>query len=265
MAAVRTGPKRTDEVTDQSRLRANVFDLTEREPAVDGAAADAYQLAGFPDRNPFSVHRVPSATGPISEEQGCGISAAGNADGSALCNSGQICRLAWATLRRVIAPGKGRRPAFARPTPGPDEARSSTRTIHARTHPGVQRATVLIVDDDLATVDIFAQVLRLEGHDVRTARSAEDGMRAVQESGPDVILVDYNLPAANGAEFLRRLRACKGHRDTPVAVVTGDYSLDDTPGTELHQLGARVAFKPLWVAELVDLTSQLLEGRASMQ
>jgi DNA-binding response OmpR family regulator len=124
---------------------------------------------------------------------------------------------------------------------------------------------VLIVDDDPATVDTFAEVLRLEGHDVRTALSADDGMRAVHESGPDAILVDYNLPAANGAEFLRRLRACEGHRDTPVAVITGDYSLDDTPGTELHQLGARVAFKPLWVAELVDLTSQLLAGRASIQ
>ena len=137
--------------------------------------------------------------------------------------------------------------------------------VHARKQPGAQTATVLIVDDDPATVDIFAQVLRLEGYEVRTALSAEGGMRAVHASRPDAILVDFRLPVANGVEFLRRLRACEGHRDTPVAVVTGDYSLDDTIGTELHQLGARVAFKPLWVAELVDLTSRLLAGRASIQ
>ena len=81
------------------------------------------------------------------------------------------------------------------------------QTVNARKHPGSQTATVLIVDDDPATVDAFAQVLRLEGYDVRTALSAEDGMRAVDESGPDAILVDYNLPVVNGAEFLRRLRA----------------------------------------------------------
>ena len=124
---------------------------------------------------------------------------------------------------------------------------------------------MLIVDDDPATVDIFAEVLRLEGYEVQTALSAEAGLRAVHASRPDAILVDFRLPLANGVTFLRRLRACEAHRDTPVAVVTGDYSLDDTLTSELHQLGARVAFKPLWVAELVDLTSRLLAGRASLQ
>ena len=124
---------------------------------------------------------------------------------------------------------------------------------------------MLIVDDDPATVDIFAEVLRLEGYEVRTALSAEAGLRAVHASRPDAILVDFGLPLANGVTFLRRLRACEGHRDTPVAVVTGDYSLDDTLGSALHQFGARLAFKPLWVAELVDLTRRLLASRASIQ
>jgi len=154
--------------------------------------------------------------------------------------------------------------AFAWPGPGPAEAPSTTKTFPARKHPGAQTPTVLIVDDDFATVDIFAQVLRLEGYEVRTALSAEGGMRAVQASRPDAILVDFRMPLATGLEFLRRLRACDGYRDTPVAVVTGDYSLDDTLGTELDQLGARVAFKPLLVAELVDLTSRLLAGSASI-
>jgi len=119
------------------------------------------------------------------------------------------------------------------------------------------------VDDDLAAVDTFAQALRLEGYEVRTALSAESGLRAVETSRPDAILVDLRMPIANGVEFLRRLRADEGHRDTPVAVVTGDYALDDTIATDLHRLGARVAFKPLWLAELVGLTHMLLAGRAS--
>jgi DNA-binding response OmpR family regulator len=89
-------------------------------------------------------------------------------------------------------------------------------------------------------------------------------MRAVHETDPDAILLDYNLPHANGAEFLRQLRACEGHHDTPVAIITGDYSLGDGPGTELHQLGARVAFKPLRVGELMDLMTRLLAGRNSI-
>jgi CheY-like chemotaxis protein len=123
--------------------------------------------------------------------------------------------------------------------------------------------TVLIVDDDPPTVEIFAEVLRLEGFQVRTALSTESGMRAVQASRPDVILLDLNMPLANGVEFLRRLRADEWHRGTPVAIVTGD-SLDDTVASELHQLGANVAFKPLLSAELVALTRRLLARRVSI-
>jgi CheY-like chemotaxis protein len=123
--------------------------------------------------------------------------------------------------------------------------------------------TVLIVDDDPATVDTFAEVLRLEGFEVRTALSTESGMRAVQASRPDAILIDFNMPLANGVEFLRWLRADEWHRGTPVAIVTGG-SLDDPVATELHQLGASVAYKPLLGIELVALTRQLLARRVSI-
>ncbi len=179
-----------------------------------------------------------------------------------LSNGSEVGRVRWSSPHSSLI--RSSRPegiAFAWPGPGPAEAPSTTKTFPARKHAGAHPPTV---DDDFATVDTFAQVLRLEGYEVRTALSAEGGMRAVQASRPDAILVDFRMPLATGLEFLRRLRACDGYRDTPVAVVTGDYSLDDTLGTELDQLGARVAFKPLLVAELVDLTSRLLAGRASI-
>jgi PleD family two-component response regulator len=103
-------------------------------------------------------------------------------------------------------------PALASPGPEPATASSTTNTLPARKHTSAQMATVLIVDDDLATVDIFAQVLRLEGYEVRTALSAETGIRVVQASRLDAILVDFNMPLANGVEFLRRLRPDEGHR-----------------------------------------------------
>src|SRR5216684_7290154 len=76
--------------------------------------------------------------------------------------------------------------------------------------------TVLIVDDDRPTVDAFAEVLGLEGFEVRTALSAETGLRAVQASRPDAILVDLRMPLVDGVEFLRRLRAAERHPHTPV-------------------------------------------------
>jgi hypothetical protein len=45
----------------------------------------------------------------------------------------------------------------------------------------------------------------------------------------------------------------------PVAIVTGDYFLDDDIAAELRQLGAEVKFKPLWLDDLVDLARNLLK------
>ena len=44
-----------------------------------------------------------------------------------------------------------------------------------------------------------------------------------------------------------------------MAIVTGDYFLDDAVSTELHELGAELRFKPLWLEDLVGLARNLLK------
>jgi DNA-binding response OmpR family regulator len=119
-------------------------------------------------------------------------------------------------------------------------------------------ATILVIDDDATVTDTFARVLRLEGYQVRTALDAERGLREVEDSQPNAIILDLRLPLIDGVGFLRRLRARAGHRQTPVVIVTGDYFLDDTVATQLRELGAAVRFKPLWLEDLVNLTRGLL-------
>jgi len=105
----------------------------------------------------------------------------------------------------------------------------------------------------------FARMLRLEGYDVRTAMSAETGLREAETSRPDAIILDLRMPLVDGLAFLRRLRARHEQRDTPVAIVTGDYFLDDQVSIELRRLGAELKFKPLWLEDLVGLARHLLQ------
>jgi DNA-binding NtrC family response regulator len=120
------------------------------------------------------------------------------------------------------------------------------------------QSKVLIIDDDLAVTQTFASMLRLEGHEVRTALDAETGLQQVRSEHPDAIIVDLRMPLINGLGFLYRLRADEQYVETPVAIVTGDYTLDDSISRELQELGARLHFKPLWLEDLVDLTHDLL-------
>ena len=118
---------------------------------------------------------------------------------------------------------------------------------------------ILIVDDDEGVTQTFARMLRLEGYQVRTAVSAEKGLIEAEESHPDAIILDLRMPLVDGLGFLRRLRASDGQRDVPVAIVTGDYFLDDSVSTELRELGAELRFKPLWLEDLVGLARNLLK------
>jgi two-component system, OmpR family, response regulator PrrA len=120
-------------------------------------------------------------------------------------------------------------------------------------------ARILIVDDDEGVTTTFARMLRLEGFDVRTALNGEMGLREASRSRPDAIILDLRMPLVDGLRFLRRLRADDEQRDVPVAIVTGDYFLDDDVATELRQLGAEVKFKPLWLEDLVTLARDLLK------
>jgi len=121
-----------------------------------------------------------------------------------------------------------------------------------------RNARVLIIDDDAATTQTFAVILRLEGYQVRTAVTANDGLRVVTEFNPDAIIVDLRMPLINGFGFLYRLRKQDVGHDTPVAIVTGDVSLDDDALDELRELGADICFKPLWTDDLVGLADKLL-------
>jgi len=129
------------------------------------------------------------------------------------------------------------------------------------TTPKLETGTVLIVDDEEDTLQSYARMLRLESHTVFTADNAEDGLRAAECHHPDAVILDLRMPLMDGLAFLRRLRAREAQRGTPVAIVTGDYFVEDTLGADLQAFGAEIHFKPLWLEDLVALTRRLLAMR----
>ena len=119
-------------------------------------------------------------------------------------------------------------------------------------------STILIVDDDEGVTQTFARMLKLEGFQVRTAINAESGLKVANESQPNAIILDLRMLLVDGLGFLRRLRSQDEQRSTPVAIVTGDYFLEDSVANELRELGAELRFKPLWLEDLVGLARNLL-------
>jgi CheY-like chemotaxis protein len=119
---------------------------------------------------------------------------------------------------------------------------------------------VLIVDDDVSVTDTFSRMLRLEGYEVWAALSADEGLSLAQTHRPNAVILDLRMPLTGGLQFLRAIRAIPGLTNTPVAIVTGDYYLDDAQSNEIRELGAELRYKPLWLEELVTLARELLDS-----
>lgn len=117
--------------------------------------------------------------------------------------------------------------------------------------------SVLVVDDDEGVALTFSRMLRLYGYRVETATNPVTGLAFATAHPPDAIILDLRMPIVGGLEFLRRLRSLKtGHPS--VAIVTGDYFIEDHIAAEIKALGAQVCFKPLWVDDLIDVVRAML-------
>ena len=111
-------------------------------------------------------------------------------------------------------------------------------------------ADILIVDDEPNIRRLLASLLEAEGHAARTAASGEDGLSAVADREPDVVLLDLALPGANGLEILATLHTT--HPALPVVMMSGRATLTDA--VRATKIGAfHFIEKPL-SAEAVLLT-----------
>src|SRR5665213_1373467 len=83
---------------------------------------------------------------------------------------------------------------------------------------------VLIVDDNPVNLKLMRAVLAPEGYDIRTAGDGPEVDRVLAEFRPRLILMDIQLPGADGFELTRRLKSDPATRDIIVLAITA-YAL----------------------------------------
>jgi two-component system alkaline phosphatase synthesis response regulator PhoP len=83
---------------------------------------------------------------------------------------------------------------------------------------------VLVVDDDVKTVELVKLYLNRDGYRVLTAYNGNDALQIARESHPDLIVLDLMLPGMNGLDVCRTLRA---ESDVPIIMLTALTTDDD--------------------------------------
>ena len=120
-----------------------------------------------------------------------------------------------------------------------------------------ERPLVLIVDDDDRLREYVRVNLEAEGYSVREAANAEDGLAALGEESPDLILLDVMMPQVDGWEMLRRIQEHTGIGAIPVIMFSG--KVDERSAAEAASRGAQGFIgKPFDPRSLIEQTKQLL-------
>lgn len=67
-------------------------------------------------------------------------------------------------------------------------------------------STILLIDDDLAYLELTTMMLTLEGHRILTATDGRTGWQLIEKEKPTVVLLDWNLPEVSGINLLKLLK-----------------------------------------------------------
>jgi CheY-like chemotaxis protein len=145
----------------------------------------------------------------------------------------------------------------AAPHETPSEAKASARRI-------------LLVDDNRDATDSMATLLRLGGHEVRTAYDGQTALALARIEAPDVVICDVSMPGMGGYELAHRLREDLGLRDSLLVALSGYAEDEDRHRSQEAGFNAHLA-KPVRVdnlkrilAEMSVLTVEPIEGQATM-
>jgi excisionase family DNA binding protein len=117
--------------------------------------------------------------------------------------------------------------------------------------------TILIVDDDPRLREFVRVNLEMEGYTVREAASADEGLAALEDESPDLILLDVMMPEVDGWEMLRRVQERHGVGSIPVVMFSG--KVDEEEMRDAAARGAQGFIgKPFNPQQLIESTKQLL-------
>lgn len=81
--------------------------------------------------------------------------------------------------------------------------------------------TILIAEDDDVTRELLRRTLVRRGYDVSTAADGIEAYDLALRLRPDLIITDIQMPAADGAHLIRRVRDTPELLITPILVTTG--------------------------------------------
>lgn len=118
-------------------------------------------------------------------------------------------------------------------------------------------AKIVIIDDEAAILDLMSQLCRRLGHEVSSYQTGKDGMEAIAQMQPELLIVDLRIGDMNGLQIIERCQ--QAHPGMAVIMVTGYGSVETA--VEAMKLGAfDYLTKPFELDDLQRTVNRAIES-----
>ena len=114
---------------------------------------------------------------------------------------------------------------------------------------------IAVIDDEPTSVELLKNNLKKKEYEVTTAIDGVEGFMMVQDSKPDLIILDVHMPNVDGYMLVRDIKGVEELKDTPIIIVTGDETLEE----RFKKLGIQDYFtKPYDMAKMLARIDEVL-------
>ena len=111
------------------------------------------------------------------------------------------------------------------------------------------------MDDDPDILEALAEILEVEGFEIRRARNGQEALDRLLPVQPDLILLDLMMPVMDGWEFAQRMRARNDVKHLPIIVLSADRNVS-AKAKDIGAVGHLA--KPFELNELLEMVRSAL-------
>jgi CheY-like chemotaxis protein len=122
----------------------------------------------------------------------------------------------------------------------------------------LSKKRILCIEDHPEMIDLVRLILESRGHEVEGAVGGREGLEAIRQDPPDLVLLDLMMPEMDGWEVVRKIRASERLRGLPIVVVTAKArQVDRALGLHVARIDDYI-IKPFRPDELIESVERVL-------
>lgn len=134
------------------------------------------------------------------------------------------------------------------------------KTVKTKAPKIIAKRRILVVDDSLTMRKVLSRLLEREGFEVLVAKDGMDAMQLLQETTPDVILTDIEMPRMDGFGLARNVRDDARTANTPLIMISSRTA--DKHQNLAKEIGVDAFFgKPVQDDDLISKVNELLASK----